>query len=89
MHYLCSTGVEALKLPEEGTVRSAGHFLAGFINLSRDPTGGCLQPVVAHNTETLVRTLMFCICMYILFINILQELDVETSIKNRISGMQN
>ncbi|KAG7165557.1 Importin-13-like [Homarus americanus] len=55
-------GVEAIKLPEEGTARSAGHFLAGFINLSRDPAGGCLQPVVAHNTETLVRTLMFCIC---------------------------
>lgn len=58
------TGVEALKLPEEGTVRSAGHFLASFIVLSRDPNGGCLQPVVAHNTETLIRTLMFCICMY-------------------------
>ncbi|KAK7073770.1 hypothetical protein SK128_019341 [Halocaridina rubra] len=55
-------GVEALKLPEEGTVRGAGHFLASFINLSRDPNGGCLQPVVAHNSETLVRTLMFCIC---------------------------
>lgn len=55
-------GVEALKLPEEGTVRAAGQFLASFINLSRDPNVGCLQPVVAHNTETLVRTLMFCIC---------------------------
>lgn len=61
---LCLTGVEALKLPEETTVRSAGHFLASFIVLSRDPNGGCLQPVVAHNSETLVRTLMFCICMY-------------------------
>ncbi|XP_063602687.1 importin-13-like [Penaeus indicus] len=55
-------GVEALKLPEEGTVRSAGHFLSSFILLSRDASIGCLQPVVAHNTETLLRTLMFCIC---------------------------
>ncbi|XP_063872317.1 importin-13-like isoform X2 [Scylla paramamosain] len=55
-------GVEALKLPEEGTVRSAGIFLAAFINMSRDPAGGSLQPVVAHNAETLVKTLMFCIC---------------------------
>lgn len=63
----CILGVEALKLPEEGTVRSAGHFLSSFILLSRDASIGCLQPVVAHNTETLLRTLMFCICMYIFF----------------------
>ncbi|KAK4310687.1 hypothetical protein Pmani_017765 [Petrolisthes manimaculis] len=55
-------GVEALKLPEEGTVRSAGHFLASFVNVSRDPAGGSLQPIVAHNTDALVKTLMYCIC---------------------------
>lgn len=55
-------GIEALKLPEEGTVRSASYFLSNFINMSRDPAGGTLQPVVAHNAETLVKTLMFCIC---------------------------
>lgn len=55
-------GIEALKLPEEGTVRSASYFLSNFINMSRDPAGGSLQPVVAHNAETLVKTLMFCIC---------------------------
>lgn len=55
-------GVEALKLPEEQTVRGAGYFLSSFIVLSRDPNGTALQPVVAHNSETLVRTLLFCIC---------------------------
>ena len=64
-----TAGVEALKLPEEGTVRSAGYFLSSFINISRDPVGGSLQPVVAHNAETLVKTLMFCICKYWFTVN--------------------
>ncbi|CAL4066071.1 unnamed protein product, partial [Meganyctiphanes norvegica] len=55
-------GIEALKLPEEQTVRGSGYFLSSFIVLSRDPNGTSLQPVVAHNSETLVRTLLFCIC---------------------------
>ncbi|XP_076054811.1 importin-13-like protein cdm isoform X2 [Oratosquilla oratoria] len=55
-------GVEALKLPEDSTIKWAGQFLSSFVLLSRDPSCAGLHPIVSHNIETLVRTLMFCIC---------------------------
>ncbi|KAL7639589.1 UNVERIFIED_CONTAM: hypothetical protein RMT77_010090 [Armadillidium vulgare] len=55
-------GMEALKLPEESTVKSASIFFSCFIVCSRDQNGISFQQVVSHNVENLLRTLCFCIC---------------------------
>ena len=56
----------ALKLPEEISVRDAGSFLSAFIVYSREVNGGHFQPIVQHNIEHLVRTLLYSICKYFL-----------------------
>lgn len=56
------SGMEALKLPEECTVKGASTFLSTFIVFSRDPNGTQFQHIVTRNVENLLRTLCYCIC---------------------------
>lgn len=58
--------MEALKLPEEHTVKASSSFLTCFIAFSRDPKVGThYHTIVSHNVDHLVRTLCYGICKYI------------------------
>ena len=60
----CVAGLEALSLPEDGTIKAASSFLSHFLALSRDSKGAMYEPVVRQNTEHFLRTLITCICEY-------------------------
>jgi len=65
LHTTFMLAIEALKLPEEGSVKSASSFLSHFLNLCRDHKGVMYKPIIHQNTEHFVRTLMSVICKYI------------------------